>query len=417
ASRIDLNQALRQGGQKGVLGSMHAPRMRNALVVSEVALSLVLTVAAGLLFRSMTTLEAVDLGFTPEQLIVMHTSVAAKEDAAVQKATYFYRDVLPQIRVIPGVEAAAGVMGLPAGKRGSNGAYDIEGRALSDSLSQRPKAGFNVTTPQYFTAMKTPILQGRDFDERDTYQAPGVAIVNRAFVRREFPRGDALGKRVRCGLDRDIWMTIVGVVGDVRHDNPAQEPGPQMYMPYLQHPWYSDELDVVIRASGDMAPITAAAQEVASSRNPDVALSFSTMDTILAKAVSTPRFRSVLMMAFAGLALLLAIAGVYGVIAYAVSQRMSEMGLRAALGASRSDLVRLVLRQSLGIALVGLVIGTVLAIVSSRLLQSMLYGVKPLDPATYAFAASGIVVIAIAAALLPSLRAARVDPVEALRAE
>ncbi|MBC7926250.1 MAG: ABC transporter permease, partial [Bryobacteraceae bacterium] len=210
ASRIDLNHALRQGNQKGVLGGMRSQGMRNALVVAEIALSLVLAVGAGLLFRTMTALADVDLGFQPDQLVVMNTSVAAKDDGAVRKAAYFYRDLLPQLRTVPGVEAAAGVMGLPAGKKGSNGSYMIEGRAAGGSQSQQPNAGFNVTTPQFFLAMKTPVLRGRDFEERDTYEAPGVAIVNRSFVLREFPNGDAIGKRIRCGLDRDIWMTIVG---------------------------------------------------------------------------------------------------------------------------------------------------------------------------------------------------------------
>ncbi|MBC7925088.1 MAG: ABC transporter permease, partial [Bryobacteraceae bacterium] len=388
-----------------------------ALVVAEIALSLVLAIGAGLLFRTMTALADVDLGFQPDQLVVMNTSVAAQGDTAARKAAYFYRDLLPQLRTVPGVEAAAGIMGLPAGKKGSNGSYIVEGRAAAGSQSQQPYAGFNVTTPQYFLAMETPMLRGRDFEDRDTYDSPGVAIVNRSFVLREFPKGDAIGKRIRCGLDRDIWMTIVGVVGDVRHDNPARDPGPQIYMPYLQHPWHSDELDVVIRASTDANSVVLAARKIASSVNPDVSLSFSTMHAILATSVSTPRFRSVLMLTFAGLAALLAMAGVYGVMAYAVSQRVSEMGLRLALGASRGDLIRLVLHQSLRIAAVGLLLGVGLAMVSSRLLQSMLYKVEPLDITTYALAAFVIACMAILAALLPSLRAAGVDPVQALRAE
>ncbi len=404
ASRSDVNQALRKGSQKGVLGGARSHRMRNALVIAEIGLSLVLTVGAGLLFRTITGLASVHLGFEPEHLIVMSTSVAAKDDAEVRKAAHFYRNLLPQLRAVPGVVAAAGVMGLPEGKRGSNGAYEIEGRGAPGPMSQRPNAGFNVITPQYFAAMKTPLLQGRDFDERDTYEGAGVAIVNRAFVRREFPNGDAVGRRIRCGLDRNVWMTIVGVVGDVRHDNPAREPGPEIYMPYLQHPWYADELDVVIRTSKDPAGIISEARKLAPLLNADVSLKFSTMNAVLADSVFTPHLRSVLMMAFAGLAALLAMAGVYGVMAYTVSQRVSEMGLRAALGASRGDLFRLVLGQTFRTVLSGLVIGFALAVISSRLLQSML-------------AVLCIALVALVAAFLPSMRAARVDPVEALRAD
>lgn len=188
-------------------------------------------------------------------------------------------------------------------------------------------------------------------------------------------------------------------------------------MPYLQHPWHADELDVVIRASRDPAGVIAAARKLTPSLNPDASLKFSTMNAILADSVSTPHFRSVLMMTFAGLAALLAMAGVYGVTAYTVSQRVSEMGLRAALGASRGDLLRLVLGQTLRIVVLGLVIGLALAVISSRLLRSMLFEVKPLDPATYVFAVLAIAVVGLAAAFMPALRAARVNPIEALRAE
>jgi putative ABC transport system permease protein len=263
--------------------------------------------------------------------------------------------------------------------------------------------------------MKTPLLRGRDFDERDTYDVPMVAIVNQTLAKREFPDGDVIGKRIECGLDRKGWMTIVGVVGDVRHDSPSKAPRAEI-MAYQQHPWVSDEMDILLRTNGDPA-VTREAQKLAGALNPEVSLAFSTMDTYLAESISTPRFRTVLMGAFAALAGLLAMAGVYGVMAYAVSQRVSELGLRVAIGASTRDILRLVLGQALRVTCIGIALGLILTAAASRLLAAMLYGVQAIDPGTYATSAFGIAFVAIAAAAAPSIRAARVDPVEALRAE
>ena len=357
------------------------------------------------------------MGFRPEKLLVMSTSVAAKDENSVKKATYYFRDLLQELRTIPGVQSTAAVMGLPTGKRTSDGAYSIEGRPSASSLSAMPTAGFRVATPDYFATMKTPLLQGRDFDERDTYDAPMVAIVNQTLAKREFPNGDAIGKRIECGLDRKGWMTIIGIVGDVRHESPSKAPRAEIYMAYHQHPWVSDELHVVLRSNADAAVITREAEKMAASLNPEVSLSFSTMETFLAEAVSTPRFRTVLMGAFAGLAALLAMAGVYGVMAYAVSQRVSELGLRLAIGATTTDILRLVLGQAFRVTCAGLAVGVALTAAVSRLLTTMLYGVQTIDPGTYTAAVAGIAVVAILAAAAPSIRAARIDPVEALRTE
>jgi putative ABC transport system permease protein len=212
-------------------------------------------------------------------------------------------------------------------------------------------------------------------------------------------------------------MTIVGIVGDVRHDSPSKAPQAEIYMAYHQHPWVSDELHVVMRSNPDPGVIMRDAEKIAASLNPDVSLSFSTMENFLAEAVSTPRFRTVLMGAFAGIAALLAMAGVYGVMAYVVSQRTSELGLRLAIGAGTTDILRLVLAQALRVTCAGLAIGLALTSVVSRVLTTMLYGVKAIDPGTYIAALIAIAVVAFAAAAAPAIRAARIDPVEALRAE
>ena len=417
ASRVDLNEALKQGGQRGLLGG-RTGKLRNALVVAEIAMSFVLIIGAGLLFRSFIAMTEADMGFRPERLLAMSTSVPTKDLKAAKDAPEYFTRLTQELRTIPGVKAAAAVMGLPTGKRGSNGAYELEGRPAASSLAAMPNAGFRVITPGYFETMATPMLRGRDFENRDTNDSPLVAIVNRAFVQREFPNNeDPIGKRVRCGLDRPEWMTIVGVVGDVRHNSPAEAAGAEIYMPAPQHPFVSDEMHVVVRAEADVAGIAGEMRKRAAVLNADVSTSVTTMNQMMADAVATPKFRSVLLGVFAAIAMLLAMAGVYGVMAFVVTQRTSELGLRVALGASTRDVISLVLGRALTMAVAGLAIGAGLSVALTRALQGMLYGVQATDVATYGSAVLVVGAVAVLAAALPASRAARVNPVEALRAE
>jgi hypothetical protein len=259
---------------------------------------------------------------------------------------------------------------------------------------------------------------GRDFSERDTAESPLVAIVNEALVRKSLAGENPIGRTIFCSFDRsNDAMTIVGVVGDVRQSNPAVEPAPECYMPYTQHAYNSRTLHVIVRTSDDPLALAGPARQIAAGIAADVPVSFTTMDDTLWKSVAGPRFRAALIGVFAGLAVGLAMAGVYGLMAFAVQQRSREMGLRMALGASQQSVQRLVLEQGLTLCAIGLAVGLAAASAATRLLTTMLFGVAPLDPTVYAAVVLAFVVVTLAASYLPARRATRMDPACILRAE
>jgi predicted permease len=415
-ARVDLHEALKQGGARGVLGGGRGEWVRGALVSAEVALALVLTLGAGLLFRSFLALNAVDLGYHTEGRLVLTASIPAKTEAQHLQAGATFERMFAALRELPGVSAAAGVMGLPSGSYGSNGLYAIEGLHdfSSGQFDKLPHAGFRLTSPGYFAAMGVPLIAGRDFNERDLYKAEPVAIVSATLVRLVFQGQSPLGRRIKCGLDRDVWMRVVGVVGDMRNDNPATPPGPELYMAYRQHPYHANDLHIVVRAQGD---VSAAARKTIAQIDPGIPVKVSTLEQFHSDAVALPRFRTLLLIVFAGLATALATAGVYGVMSYMAAQRQAEMGVRIALGATGGDVVSILVGSGARLAAIGLACGLAIALVAGRLIESMLYGIRPLDP----LAISGAVLLlsgaALLAALIPALRASRVDPALALREE
>jgi len=280
-----------------------------------------------------------------------------------------------------------------------------------------PDAGFRLATKDYFGTMGIPLLRGRDFSERDQYDQPFVAIVSEALVKQSFPGQDPIGKKLMCGLDSDKWMTIVGVVGDVRSDGPGRPPGPELYMPFEQHPVMANELQIAVRTAAAPEAMADTVVRKIRSLNPEIALRTTTMRAMVADTVAAPRFRTFLVTAFAGVALLLAMAGVYGVMAYLVAQRTPELGLRMALGSAPSGVVGIVLSRAGLLAAAGLAGGIALAVAGSRLVESLLFGVKPTDAAGYGTAAIAIALVTLAAAAIPAWRAARIDPAVALRQE
>jgi putative ABC transport system permease protein len=416
ASRIDVHDALKQGGTRGVLGGARGEWVRGALVSAEVALALVLMLGAGLLFRSLLALNAVDLGYQTDGRVVLTASIPARTTAEHHHAGATFERIFAELRQLPGVVAAAGVMGLPSGPYGSDGLYAVEG--LHDftnaQFDRLPHAGFRLTSPGYFASMGVPLLEGRDFDERDLFDAEPVAIVSAALARQVFQGQSPIGRRIKCGLDRDVWMRVVGVVGDMRNSNPAVPPGPELYMAYRQHPFYANDLHIVVRTHTDVG---AAARKVIAQIDPGIPVKVSTLEQFQSDAIALPRFRTLLLIVFAVVAAALATAGVYGVMSYAAAQRQAEMGLRIALGATGRDVVSMLLRSGAKLAAVGLAAGLVLALGAGRAIESMLYGVEPYD----AVAIGGAVLLlsgaALLAALIPALRASRVDPTVALRAE
>lgn len=416
ASRVDLSDSLKQGGMRGLIGA-RSQRLRKTLVVVEIALSVTLAVGAGLLLRSFLALHAVELGYRAEGVLVMYAHAPASQLSGHIAATRHYENVFRELGQLDGVRQVAAVMGLPTGRYGSFGMYAVEGKHKFARGEKLPSAGFRLASPGYFQTMGMALQRGRDFSERDQYEAPFVAIVSESLAKQSFGNEDPIGRRIQCGLDSDQWMTVVGVVSDVRHNSPADTPEPQLYMPFQQHPFMANELQVVIRTAGAPAALIPPVQARMRELSPSFAIKFTTLETMVHDSVATPRFRTFLLSLFAFLAVALAMAGVYGVMNYMVSQRTSEFGLRMALGAAPGDLLRATLGEAAWLAGIGLAAGVGLSLALRKVLDSMLFGLTGTDWKTYAGVAALVVLSSMLAAFLPSQRAARVDPMIALREE
>jgi predicted permease len=412
ASRVDLNDALKQGAARSGIAS-RARRLRGALVVAEIAISVVLLAGAGLLLRSFEALLNVPLGFRADHVLVMSASVPAADPDGQRRAVQIYKDVLASAASLPGV-TSAGLERTPPGRVQSNGSYYVDGLHTEMGVSA-PQAVFSVVSGGTFRTLGIPLLAGRDFDAKDTYDARFTAIINSSLARRSFPGENPIGHTIRCGFDSDKEMTIVGVAGDIHQMGPGVGAMPELYLPYEQHP--KAELTLLARTAGDPLTYSAALRRMVQSRSPDTPVQFTTLEQSLAENVAAPRFRTLLLAAFATLAVLLAMAGVYGVMTYVVGQRTGEIGLRMALGASPASLLGLVLRQGLTLAALGLVIGLAGAMAATGLLRSMLFQVKTTDPLTYVGVALLLALVASVASYIPARRAVRVDPLRALRQE
>ena len=412
--RVDLNKSLKQGTTRTSGGSI-PDRVRLALVVTEIALSMMLLTGAGLLLKSFVALQNVNLGIRPERVLVMETSVPASDLKSAKRAIRFYTELLPQIRTLPGVVSVGGAGAVP-GHAESNGGYWID--FLPKELSVgAPQAVFSVVTPGEFATVGIPLLKGRDFNDSDVYDTSFTAIINEKLARDAFPGQDPLGRVVYCGLDSMNPMKIVGVVGNIRQFGPAQAPWSEIYMPYQQHPQPATDLNVLIRTATEPTALTRAVRSKVREISTDVPVKITTMEESLSENVATPRFRTLLLGIFAGLAVCLAMAGVYGVMSYAVGQRANEIGLRMTLGACPRDVLRLVLRQALLLAAAGIVVGLACAAAMTQLLTSMLFGVKATDPLTYAAVIVMLGSVAMLAGYVPARRAMRVDPIVTLRYE
>jgi putative ABC transport system permease protein len=407
ASRVDLTDVIKHGGARSVTGGRMV-RTRGVLVASEVALAVVLMTGAGLLIKSLVALHHVELGFQPENVLVMKATGNAR----------FFTEVVPRISAVAGV-LAAGATSIPPGDltNSGDGAYFIDRVPTQRDRMSEPAAMFTIVTPGAFAALGTPLKSGRDFSESDTEDAPLVAIVNEALVRQAFGGQDPIGRTIFCSFDRKEGMTIVGVVGDVRQRHPALSPMPDCVMPYRQHNYNSNMLHVVIRTAGDPTALSGTVRRLAAEIAPEVPVSFTTMEATLSKRVEEAQFRAVLFALFAGLAVCLAMAGVYGVMTHAVGLRSKEIGLRMALGASRASVLRLILGQGLGLAAGGLALGLAVAFGATRLLTTALFEVQPVDAQVYLGVVLLVGVVTLIAGYLPARRATIVDPAEVLRAE
>jgi putative ABC transport system permease protein len=422
-SRIDLNESLKQGAAKSVIGG-GAGRLRAGLVIAEIALSVVLLTAAGLLMRSFDAISKVNLGFRPEKILVAEVAIPAKSAAGfdrpeqqIRRAIPFDRDMIAALASLPGVSSAGGTWALP-GKAHSDGTYFIDHLPPADQWSVTgPHAVFSVISPGLLQTLGIPLQAGRDFNDRDVYDAPFTVIINEALARQSFPGQNPIGRVLYCGFDSLKGMTIVGIAGDTRQYGPERPTEAEMFMPYTQHPGPADGFHLLARTSSDPAALIETVRRKIHDRDPEVPVTFTTMEATVAEGVAAPRFRLLLLGLFAALAVCLAMAGVYGVMSYMVGQRSNEIGLRMALGANTGDVLRLVLGQGLTLAGIGLAIGLAAAVAASRLLASLLFEVKPTDPATYLIVAGVLSLVALAACYVPAWRATRVDPLVALRQE
>jgi putative ABC transport system permease protein len=416
-TRVNLQDALKQGGTRGLLGG-GSSRLRSGLVVAQIAVSLVLAIGAGLLFRTMLALHSAELGYSTEGILVAYANMPAHTTAEHEAAGRFFDQLVGRLRQLPGTISAADAMGLPTGEYGSNGGFAVEGRQSFGSGETLPHADFTLTSPGYFSTIGMRLLGGRDFNEGDIGGRPLVAIISESLARQIFPNEDPLGHRVTCGLDVNPQpMTIVGVVSDVRQDSPASQPGPVLYTPLRQHPFFADEVELVVRTSGNPNAMIPAVRKTIGEMNPQVATKFTTMTELVSDSVSAQRFRSALASSFAGLALLLALSGMYAVMSYVTTRRTSEFGLRSALGAQPSSIVGLVLGDAAKMAVLGMIVGIVLSLTAGRLLHTMLFGLKSTDALTYIGVVVVVLPITVLAAALPAWRSSRVDPMIALRNE
>jgi predicted permease len=415
ASRVELSDALKQGGTR-LVGGGGMVRMRGALVVAEITLAVALVSGAGLLIKSLVALHNVALGFRPENVLVMRATVPGSLAVATPRARQFFGDMLSQITRLPGVLAAGATM-APPGSIDSSGGYFIDRLPAQPDWTHAPSVVLSIVAPGTFAALGIPVKSGRDFSDSDTTDRPLVAVVNEALVRKSFPNQDPLGRTIFCPFDTLTGMTIIGVAGDVRQLGPEREPMPECYMTYGQHSFNGLTLSIVARTAGDPAALSETLRRLARERSADVPMKFTTMEAMLSDHVAAPRFRTLLFAVFAGLAVCLAMAGVYGVMAYAVAQRAGEIGVRIALGATTGSILRLVLGQGLTLTGLGLVLGLAAAVAGSRLLTSMLFRVHPNDPVVYVAVAMLLGVVALVASYVPARHASRIDPLTALRQE
>ena len=420
-SRVDLNEVLKQAGRGPAGGG--GGRVRAGLIVFETAAAVMLVIAASLLIRSFAALTRADMGFETSHLLFAEASMPVADLNSARRVVRLYHDTLPRLAALAGVQAAGAVTAVPTIVR-SNGGYMLEGgRTFEQMRSSSPQAQFIVATPGYFKTIGVTVKKGRDISEGDVEGAPLTVVVNEAFAREAFASEDPIGRRIQTGYDGVVgpdgtrFATIVGVVGDLRSSDPSVRPQPQIYHPFMQHPMPSTAITFVMRTSIDPMQVSTAALQTIRALNAEVPVKFSTMDETLGVAVSAPRFRTILLGLFAALALVLAMAGVYGIVSYTVSQRTSELGLRMALGAQRSEIVRMMLAGGLKLTAIGVAAGWIAAFAASRVLAAMLFEVPDRDPMVFGLAPALLLAVACLASMAPALRASRVDPSVALRVE
>jgi putative ABC transport system permease protein len=421
ARRVDLTDSLKDGAQ-GASSGGGRQRFRHALVVVEMALAVVLLVGAGLMLRSLWSLQRVQLGLDPSHVLTMRLSLPAASYRTPEQVVDFYTRLVDRVGALPGVAKAGAVRALPLAS--TIGDYGLRVEGFTPPLGTGAKGDWQIATAGYLEAMGERVIRGRPIGADDKGDTMLVALINEEMARRYWSGRDPIGGRFQIGggaPDRP-FVTVVGIVGNVRHNGITEGIKEKFYVPHTQ--WHKSagnpirSMTLVVKAEGDAMSLARPVREIV--RNLDASLPIAevrSMDDVVAATLSAPRFTGLLLGGFAALALLLSAIGIYGVLSYVVSRRTREIGIRVAIGAGRGQVLRLVLGSGVGLALAGIAVGLVAAATLSRLMTTLLHDVQPGDPATYATVAAVLTTVAIVASMVPAWRATRVDPVKALKAE
>ena len=412
-----LGLELHEGGRGSSRGARRR-RFTSALVVGEFALALTVLVAAGLAVNSLLRLQRVEAGVRKEGVLIVKLAIPEARYPEGSHIDAFYDDAMRRVRTIPGITSAAVSMAVPPHRLVMTNPFTPEGKVYAAGESA-PVAEELLVSPEYFAALGIPVLRGRTFSDADRDGAPGVAIVNETFVREAFGGADALGRWIQTGdpHPESEKLTIVGIVPDVKYTGLDSKPEPTIYVPFKQALWWRS-MYLITRTSGDPLAHVAAVRAAITAIDPQIPLQeVKTMEHLIGESVAEPRYRAVLLGSFGALALVLASAGIYGVLSYTVNQRRRETGVRLALGATAADVMGLVIRDGMRLACIGVAVGVALAIATTRLLSAILYEVSPLDPLTFALMALFLSTVGFLACAIPARRASRTDPMTAIRAE
>jgi putative ABC transport system permease protein len=416
ARPTNVPAGLKEGNERS--GQRRGGLLRNFLAVAEISLAMVLLFAAGLLVRSFALVTSVHPGFDPASVIRAEVSLPQFQYATPQQWTAFAEELMPRLHALPGLQDSAFAAPLPMDRQGAaTFPFSIVG-APPLPAGKTPSADYATVSPGYFRVMRIPLLRGRFFNEQDSPSRAKVAIISETLARRYFPNEDPLGRQMKFGFppNTDVSREIVGIVGDVRDVSLSRDPGPMMYVPFAQAPLYGGE--VVVRSALGVSSVAAGIRQAVKSIDKDLPVTdVESFPEAVGASIAQERFRTLLLGSFSAIALLLATVGLFGVISYSVSQRTHEIGIRMSLGAKPRDVLRLILGQGGKLAVLGLSVGTVAALLLTRLLSGLLYGVSPTDPLTFVAVVLVLLGVALAASYLPARRAMRVDPIVALRHE
>jgi putative ABC transport system permease protein len=416
-SHRDVQESIRETG-RGASGSRRQNRFRQALIVGEVALCVVLLAGAGLLFRSFLRLQSVNTGFVAEQVLTARLTPSGTNFTQQADFNKFYTQVLEKLSAVPGVTDAGIINNLPLDSGPTTG-FRVEGRPIT-TPDKWPMVNYRTVSPNYFRAMSIPVVQGRAYTDRDNLSAPLVMIINQQTAREIFPDENPIGKRITFGnTDQNkqpVWFEIVGVVADVRSLELREESQPEIYFSSLQDYWPA--MSLVVRSTVEPSSLAGSVRQVVNEVDKSVPVSeVKTMEHVVSESITQPRFNLFLLGLFGTVAMLLSAAGIYGVTAYTVTQRTHELGIRLALGAQVGDVLKMILGQGMAVIGVGLVLGLVAAFWLMRLLRSLLFGVGENDLLTFVAITFVLLIVALIACYIPARRATKVDPLEALRAE